>query len=209
MFKSGPIKLALGMLSIATGAVAQNATLPSGPANPAIVTVDFNGAVLATAEAKRDLGSLQAKFAPRESELQKLNDAIEVAKRQLNDPAAKLSDGERVAKTQDLNNKEKQLAREAEDFRNDSQAESQQVFERIAQKFLGLLHDYSQQHGYAAVIERGTDSAPIVWYAAANIDITKQIARAYDLKFGAGASNLPVKPPEDGAAKPQAQKPSR
>jgi outer membrane protein len=214
MKRSRPITLTLSVFCMAGVSIAQTpVTLPSAPSNPVIVTVNFNAAVLSTAEARRDLGTLQTKFAPREAQLQELNDALETVKKQLNDAAIKLSDSERMAKEQDLNNNEKQLQREAEDFKNDSQSESQQVFQRIAQKLFGLLQDYSLQHGYSAVIERGTDSAPIVWYAAANMDITAQIANAYDMKFGAASSQLPAKPSEgsrsqSGAAKPQAMKPT-
>ena len=170
-------------------------------APPGIVTLNFNAAVLATGEAQRDLGALQTKFAPREVQLQKLSESIEAERKQLNDSSAKLSDAERASKLQDLNTKDKQLQREAEDFKNDSQSESQQIFQRIAQKLYGLLQDYSKQHGYSAVIERGTDSAPIVWYAAGGVDITEQVAKAYDLKSGISSSNLPEKPaPGTGAS---------
>lgn len=166
----------------------------SAIATSGIVTLNFNAAVLATSEAQRDLGALQAKFAPREARLQKLNDSVDAERKQLNDVSVKLSDSERATKLQDLNTKDKQLQREAEDFRNDSQSESQQIFQRIAQKLYGLLQDYSKQHGYSAVIERGTDSAPIVWYAANSVDITEQVAKAYDLKSGISSSSLPEKP---------------
>ena len=197
MKRSATFTFALWLCCMAGNSIAQNsATSAPRSSNPAIAVINFNAAVLATAEAKRDLGALQTKFAPKEAQLQKLNDAIEVVKRQLNDGAVKLGDSERIAKEQDLNNKEKQLQREAEDFRNDSQADSQQVFQRIGQKLFGLLQEYSQQHGYSAVIERGTDAAPVVWYAAANTDITERIAKAYDLKFGTASSSLPDNPSE-------------
>jgi outer membrane protein len=214
MKRSGPITLMLSVFYMTGASIAQTpVALPSGPSNPVIVTVNFNAAVLATAEARRDLGTLQTKFTPREAQLQKLNDALETGKKQLSDTTVKLSDSEKIAKEQDLNSKEKQLQREAEDFRNDSQSESQQVFQRVAQRLFELLQEYSLQHGYSAVIERGTDSAPIVWYAAANMDITDQIAKAYDLKFGAASSQLPDKPSEgsrsqSGTVKPQASKPT-
>ena len=184
---SGRITLSIGTLCVAVASWGQTAT-------PAIVTVNFNSAVLATAEAQRDLGALQKKFSPREAQLQKLNDEIEASKKQLNDSAAKLTDQEKSTRIQELGNKDKQLQREAEDFKNDSQTESDQVFQRIAQKVYAFLQEYSQQHGYSAVLERGSDSSPIVWYAASNVDITEQIVKGYDLKSGVTASTLPDEP---------------
>ncbi len=74
-------------------------------------------------------------------------------------PASNLSDPERATRARSLESKEKELQRQAEDFKNDSQSESQQVFQRVAQKVYAFLQTYSQQHGYSAVIERGSDAA--------------------------------------------------
>jgi outer membrane protein len=164
----------------------------STPSN--IVVVNFDAAVLGTAEAQRSMGALQKKYAPRERELQKLNDDIEAEKKSLNDAAAKLTDAERNQKLQDLGMKEKQLQREAEDFKNDSQAESQQAFQQVAQKVFSFLKEFSQEHGYVAVLERGTETAPVVWYTASNVDITDQLVKSYDAKYGVGAAILPEKP---------------
>jgi outer membrane protein len=168
------------------------APAPSTPSN--IVVINFNAVVLGTAEAQRSLGALQKKYAPREQELQKLNDDIETTKKSLNDAAAKLTDAERNQRLQDLASKEKQLQREAEDFKNDSQAESQQAFQQVAQKVFALMEEFSQQHGYAAVLERGTETAPVVWYTASNVDITDQLIKSYDARYRAGAAGPPEKP---------------
>jgi outer membrane protein len=95
---------------------------------------------------------------------------------------------------QELGSKEKQLQREAEDFKNDSQTESKHVFQQIAQKVFSFLQVFSQQHGYDAVLEQGTDAVPIVWYTGRNVDITDQIIKGYDAKSGFGAPSLPDTP---------------
>ena len=195
MRRLGTTAFIFGMLCTATASLAQSpAASPSGPPPSSIVTVSFNSAVLGTAEAQRDLSTLQKKFSPREQQLQKLNDDIEASKKLLNDGATKLTESEKNQRIQDLNTKDKQLQREAEDFKNDSQSESQQVFQRVAQKVYALLQEYSQQHAYSAVLERGSDASPIVWYAASNVDITDQIIKAYNSKSGISDSTLPDKP---------------
>ena len=162
MKRLGTAMLSFGFLCGMSTALAQNSNqMPTAPAPSAatsIVAVNFNAAVLGTVEAQRSMGALQKKYAPREQELQKLNNDIETARRGLNDNSAKLTDSEKNQKLQDLGTKEKQLQREAEDFKNDSQAESQQAFQQVAQRVFSFLQDFSQQHGYAAVLERGTES---------------------------------------------------
>jgi outer membrane protein len=198
MKRPGTVTLCFGVVCAMSVALAQNnSSMPTAPAvsTPSnIAVVNFNAVVLGTAEAQGSLGALEKKYAPREREMQKLNDDIEATKKNLNDAAAKLTDAERNQKLQDLGAKEKQLQREAEDFKNDSQAESQQAFQQVAQKVFSLLQDFSQQHGYAAVLERGTETAPVVWYTAGNVDITGQLIKSYDAKYGLGATSLPDKP---------------
>jgi outer membrane protein len=160
---------------------------PSQSTAPNIVTVSLNAAVLQTAEAQKELGTLQTRFAPRQAQLQALNDEVESLRKQLSDNSDKLSEVERETRQQSLDKKEKQLQRQTEDFRNDSQTESQQLFQRLAQKVYAFLQTYAQQHGYSVVIERGSDAAPVVWYAANNMDITEQLIKAYNTQSDAKA----------------------
>jgi outer membrane protein len=173
---------------------AQSSTPGSAPSAPRIVTLNFNEAVLGTAEAERSLGALQKKYAPRDQQLQRLNDEIEALKKTLDATGTTLPEAEKNQRLQELGTKEKQLQREAEDFKNDSQTESQQVFQQIAQKVFAFLQQFSQQHGYEAVLERGADTAPIVWYAAKDVDITDLIVKSYDAQSGLGAHSLPNAP---------------
>ena len=168
-------------LVLAAVALAQSPTALSAPV---YVTVAFNTAVLQTAEAKHIFSDLQAKFAPRQTHLQQLNAQVETLKKQLNDDAA-LSDAEKSAKMRTLDTEERQLQREADDFKSDTDSASQQAFQAVAQKLYAFLQDYAKQHAYTLVIDRGSDAAPVVWYAAANADITAELVKAYDLKAAA------------------------
>ena len=112
------------------------------------------------------------------------------------------SDPDRSAREQSLDLKERQLQREAEDFKNDSEGASQTVFQTIAQKVYAFVQTYAQNHGYALVLERGSDTAPVVWYAAKDVDITDQVVKAYNQTVAsspaqgssAPASTLPSSP---------------
>ncbi len=167
--------------------------LAQPPVSQKIAVLSFNAAVLQTAEAQKDLGALKAKFASRQAQLQTLNDEVEASRKQLSDPANKLSDTEMTSRQRSLESKEKQLQRQAEDFKNDSEGESQQVFQRVAQKVYAFLQTYAQQHGYSAVIERGSDAAPVVWFAAADMDITDLLIKAYNAQ-SPGVSRSTAKP---------------
>jgi outer membrane protein len=195
------VRILLSVSILATVSQAQVAS--NQPATQHIVTLSFNAAVLQTAEAQKELGALQAKLAPRQAQLQSLNLEVEALRKQLADAGDKLSDTERETRERSLETKEKELQRQAEDFRNDSQNESQQVFQKVAQKVYAFLQTYSQQHGYSAVIERGSDAAPVVWYAAGNLDITDELTKAYNAQSSTGSSGLPNAPRVGTSTRPE------
>jgi len=207
----GTVALLLSLALVGHGccmeAQATAALNPAANQTLKIATVSFNALVLQSNEAQRDLSALETKYASRRARLQALNGEVEAARKQLGDTGDKLSDQERATRTQALSAKEKQLERDADDFRNDSQADSQQAFQRVAEKVFAFLQEYARQYGYAAIIERGTDAAPIVWYAADGIDITGELIKAYNVKSGvpapeAGGQVSPARPSSTVPAKP-------
>jgi outer membrane protein len=193
-------KLFLVLLCVSGVTGLAHAQAPADQVKPqTIVTVSFNTAVLQTAEAQKGLSALQARFAPKQKQLQTLNDEVENLRKQLADGSSNLSDAERATRGRSLESKEKELQREAEDLKSDSQNESEQVFQRVAQKVYAFLQTFSQQHGYSAVIERGSDANPVVWYAAGNMDITEELIKAYNVQ-AEGASSAPAMPSIHGVS---------
>ena len=177
-------------------------TFAQSPA-PVYVTVAFDAAVLQTTEAQHLFSDLRAKFAPRQTHLQQLNQQVETLKKQINDNAASLSEAEKSAKMHTLDTEERQLQREADDFKNDTDSASQQAFQSVAQKLYAFLQNYAKQHAYTLVIDRGSDAAPVVWYAAANADITAELIKAYDLKAAATSDgHTQTNPPLPAAPTP-------
>ena len=187
------------LLTLASIPAAQLHAQESGAASAAapagIVTVSFNAAVLQTNESQQQLSALQTKYAPRQAQLKALNDQVAELQKQLQATGDKLSDAEAASREQALSIKEKQLQRDSDDYKSDSQTDSQQVFQGVAQKMYTFLQTYAQQRGYSMVVERGSDAAPVVWYAAGSMDITAALVKAYNAQSGVTA------PAASGAAK--------
>jgi len=205
------ISTLLFAVTSATALLAQEPASGSVPASASAtagtVTVNFNAAVLQTAEAQRELGALQTKYAPRQSQIKSLNDEVVELQKQLQAAGDKLSDGERANREQTLSNKEKQLQRDADDFKADSQTDSQQVYQTVARKMYTFLQTYAQQHGYSMVIDRGSNEAPVVWYVAGNLDITDALVKAYNAQSSAAAPASAGKPGAARATPASPQKP--
>jgi outer membrane protein len=199
-------------LAIALAAALQAQEPAAAPAPTGVVTVTFSAAVLQTAEAQRELGALQTKYAPRQAQIKALNDQVVELQKQLQATGDKLSDAERASREQTLNSKEKQLQRDSEDYKTDTQSDQQQVFQGVAQKLFAFLQTYAKQQGYTLVVERGSDASPVVWYSAGNLDITDALVKAYNAQSGVAAPapaarpgtarTAPASPPKPQSAAP-------
>ena len=149
-----------------------------------LATISFSMAVMQTNEARREFGALENKFSPRQRQLESLSREIDELRKQFNDLRDHLSDAELSARTQTLAAKQKQLERAEEDLRNDSQSDSEQAFRRIEQKVFEFLQTYAHDHGYTMIIDRGTETTPVVLYTTQNADVTNEVVSAYNAKSG-------------------------
>jgi outer membrane protein len=186
--------------AVSSAATAPATTAPAGPAKIAVVA--FQVAVAQTNEGQRNFADLQKKYDPKRQQLKALNDDIESLTKQLQTQGATLSDTERASRAKTIDEKKKQLQREAEDAQNDMQQEMQEMYNSLASKVYDVLSGYAQQHGYTLVLDVAQQQTPVL-YATDSTNITKAVIEAYNTKSGVPA------PPPGAPAAPGAQAPSK
>ncbi|MGA8729856.1 MAG: OmpH family outer membrane protein [Terracidiphilus sp.] len=174
-------------------------TAPAGPAKIAVIA--FQVAVAQTNEGQRNFADLQKKYDPKRQQLKTLSDEIDSLTKQLQTQGDKLSETERASRAKTIDDKKKQLQRDAEDAQNDMQGEMQEVYNALASKVYDVLNDYSKQHGYTIVLDIAQQQTPVL-YASESTNITKAIIDAYNLKSGVPAP--PAAAPEAPAPAPRA-----
>ncbi len=174
------------------------ASAPAGPAKIAVIA--FQVAVAQTNEGQRNFADLQKKYDPKRQQLKTLSDEIDGLKKQLQTQGDKLSDAERASRTKEIDDKEKQLQRQAEDAQNDMQQEMQELYNNLASKVYDVLASYAQQHGYTLVLDIAQQQSPVL-YATDSSNITKPVIDAYNVKSG-----VPAPPPS--ASIPAAPEPA-
>ncbi|HET6170796.1 MAG TPA: OmpH family outer membrane protein [Terracidiphilus sp.] len=179
--------LALNAAAQVPSAPATASTAPAGPAKIAVIA--FQVAVAQTNEGQRNFADLQKKYDPKRQQLKTLNDEIDTLTKQLQTQGDKLSDAERATRAKTIDDKKKQLQRDAEDAQNDMQGEMQEVYNALASKVYDVLNDYSKQHGYTLVLDIAQQQTPVL-YASESTNITKAIIEAYNVKSG-----VPAPPP--------------
>lgn len=171
------------------------AAAPAGPTKIAVIA--FQVAVAKTNEGQRSFAELQKKYQPKQVQLKALSDEVDNLTKQLQTQGDKLSDAERAARAKTIDDKKKQLQRDAEDAQNDMSNDMNELYNTLAQKVYDVLNDYAKQHGYTLVLDFSQQQSPVLFAAEAN-NITQAIIDAYNTKSGVPAptpaANAPASP---------------
>ncbi len=170
------------LMMVALGAiVAGSATLHAQTAAPAkaskIGVINMQAAIANTAEGKKVIADLQKKYAPRQAELQRLQQEIQAIQDQLTKQQATLSEEEQGRLSREAEEKQTLLKRSAEDAQNDFNRDRDEAINRIGQKMVRVISAYATQSGIALVLD---DAQIPIYYASKDIEITADIVKRYD-----------------------------
>jgi outer membrane protein len=179
----------------------------SAPPGGKVGVISIQEAILNTAEGKRAMAELQKKYAPRQQDIQRLQQEIQSTSDQLQKQGATLSDDEQRRLSRSLETKQTLLKRSTEDAQADFSSDRDEAMRRIGQKMVRLIQEYAQQNGYTLIV----DGAQIpVYYASKDIDLTEEIVKRYDAsnpveaEAVTGTPAAPATRPAGSPAKPGA-----
>ena len=195
----------LGTFACAQGAAASAATTPAestpsaSPASTGAVptkigVVNIQQAIQECAEGKKEIDTLQQRFAPKQVELKQQSDDVENLKKQYQAQADKLSDEEKGSRAKAIDSKQKALQRNYEDAQAEFQQAEQDVINRIGSKMVAVLEKYANANGFAVVLDvSNPQTSPVLWATQGTV-ITKELVDAYDKANPAGATAPATKP---------------
>ena len=190
------------------GSSAADVPTSVGPARIAVVA--FQVAVTSTNEFQRAFADLQKKYEPKRQALKTLSDQIDSLTKELQATDSKLTDQEKAAKAEQLDDKKKQFDREQQEDQSDFSQEVQELFQTTGAKVYDVLTSYAQKNGYTLVLDIASQQNPVM-YAQPTPNITKEIVAEYNEKSGvppptpAAAAPARVTPGAKPAAKPAAK----
>jgi outer membrane protein len=222
--------LGAGLLSAAASSQAQTATTPAAPAPAAapapvvpqaipakIGLIAFEQSVLATNEGQVAVQAVQKKYEPKKAQIDTLAQEVDSLKKQLQSAPATLSDEERASRLKNIDLKEKQLNRDAEDAQSAYNADLQEAFGKLAQKVNVTMRKYAADNGYTLLLDVSGQQSPVLW-AVPNTDVTEAVINAYNVASGVAApppsaptpsarprSATPAKPTTPKTTTPQKQ----
>ncbi len=173
---------ALAAAMIVPGAWAQTGARSADPTPSKVGVLNMQVAIQSTQEGKQDASELQAKFAPRQQEIQNLQKQIQDIQTRLQTGANTLSDAEKYRLEDQYTKLQREAQRKQQEAREDYQDAQQDMIDQLGRKLMSVLDKFSQQNGYAVIIDTSSQQTPVV-YAANGINVTEQIVKLYDQTY--------------------------
>lgn len=168
-----------------------------------IGVIHVQEALISTKEGQKAAAELQAKFAPKKSELEKKQGDITSLQDQLRKGSATMSEDAKNKLVRDIDSKTTSLKRDSEDFDADVQEQEGKVMQELGAKMMKVLDKYAADNGFAVILDVSNPQTGVLWRATA-ADITADIIALYDkANVGTGAaapSAAPAKSPATGGA---------
>ncbi|HMD70986.1 MAG TPA: OmpH family outer membrane protein [Bryobacteraceae bacterium] len=159
----GPLLVCSALFVAAQGGFAQTKA----------AVVNMQAAVYGTAEAKKADADLQARFKPRQDEIQNLNKEIESLSSRLQ--SGKLSPEDEADVTVLFKRKQTELQRKQDDFTADFQVFRDEVLQKMGAKMQAVVKKLAEEKGYDLVLE----ATSAIFFKGA-LDITTDAIAAYD-----------------------------
>lgn len=162
------VRLGLILLGLASLAAAQTK----------VAVINSQAAVIETAEIKKAQADLEAKFKPRQAEIEKLQKEIADLENQLRQGQGKLTPQAEQNIQVEGQRKQRQLQRLQEDVQGEVDRERQEVLTRTGGRMQEIVKKIAEERGLDLIV----DVSNTIYYKPA-LDITKDATAAYDKAY--------------------------
>lgn len=190
--------LAITLLTVLVGPMLVQAQLSK------VVIVDFERAVVESAEGKKASEKFNAALQAKQADLEKRQKDIDDSTKKLQTGARTLSDAAKAEIQRDIDHKNTDLQRLNEDAQKELQALRDELLRPIAEKATALMNALAGEQGYTMVVDISNPQTSVVFWNPKS-DVTSELVKRIDAAPPAAISEAPKQaPPAAGAARPPA-----
>jgi outer membrane protein len=188
----------ISVLALALGAAI---TLTAQSAQPPtkVGIIHIQNAIMNTKDGQKALQELEARSAPKKKDLEKRQADILALQDQLNKSSNVGGEEAKQKLIREIDQKKKVFQRDVDDAQADVDQEYQKVLNELGGRLMAVVDKYSNDNGYALVLDVSNQQTSQVLFAANGIDITREIIALYD-KNAPGMATPSAAP---GAAAPK------
>jgi len=164
--------MTIGLLVLFLGVLAG-----SSFAQMKIAIVNSNDVLEKSAEGKRTLARLQDADKQNQAKISKLDDEIRQLQTKLNTQRITMTDEAVLANQADLERKQTQRKRDAEDAYAQMNELSTRLFKKLQDELIPIVEQIGKERGLDIIFDR--DRSGAVYYSPA-IDLTAEVIKRYD-----------------------------
>ncbi|HLH32115.1 MAG TPA: OmpH family outer membrane protein [Terriglobia bacterium] len=182
-------------------------TILSGPALlPAqqlskVAVVDFERAVVESAEGKKASEKFNVQLQAKQAELEKKQKDIDDSTKRLQTGERTLSDAAKAQLQKDIDRKTTDLQRQNEDAQKELQTLRDELLRPIAERATALLNQMASEQGYTLVVDISNPQNNVVFWNKNN-DVTEELVKRIN------ATTPTAEAPKAPAAAPKATTPA-
>lgn len=149
-----------------------------------VAVMDQQAVAERTVAGKRALDTLKEFSMSRQRILAADNEELQQLEKELREAPADLSEAIKREKQERFRAKYEGYQRRLQDFQREIQAKQRDLDQEYQKKIKEVASDVAQKQGYAAVLDKGSDSTlKIVVYNQPGIDLTEQIIKEFDRRY--------------------------
>ena len=148
------------------------------PAQSKLAIINSQLAVSETAEIKKAQAELEAKFRPRQAQIEKLQKEIADISNQLQAGQGKLTPQAEQNLNAQGQRRQRELQRNTEDLHADVNRERDEILARVGNRMQDVVRKLAEERGLDVII----DVSNTVYFKPA-LDVTKDASAAYDKAF--------------------------
>jgi len=168
------------MTPLKTTVVAILALLISAPClraqNSKVVVVDFERAVVESAEGKKSSDKFTATLQAKQGDVEKKQKELEDQQKKLQNGARTLNDTAKADLQKDIERRTTELQRINEDAQKELQALRDQLLRPIAERATAILNAMADEQGYTVVIDVSSPDQNVLWWNKKN-DVTDELIK--------------------------------
>ena len=156
-----------------------------------IVIVDFERAVVESAEGKKSSAAFNSKVEERQKEIEKRQKELDDATNKLRTQDRVLSDSAKLDLQRDIDRRTTELTRLNEDAQKELAGLRDQLLRPIADIASRILNAHAAEQGFTAVIDVSNPQNNVL-YANPNSDITSELIKRIDAELAKQAKPAPA-----------------
>ena len=174
-----------------------------------IAVVDFERAVVQSAEGKKSSDKFNVTLQSKQAEAGKRQKDLEDAQRKLQTQERTLNDSAKANLQKDIDRRTTELQRFNEDSQKELQSLRDELLRPIAERASAILNAMAAERGYAVIVDVSNAQNNVVWFNPKN-DITDELTRRIDAETTKTSADSPstAPAPRPATAAPAAPRPA-